>query len=128
MLSKNFYFSLAYVPDYPDYSFTFHRIRSYSVSQKANFWSLLKLLSSARMQSRYSISIYKSRLKLILIKRSTVAGRAVSESNFSMFDRCPTILIRVHTHKRNNQLINFYPTRPNILCLNRIENPLRQRF
>jgi hypothetical protein len=22
MLSKNFYFSLAYVPDYPDYSFT----------------------------------------------------------------------------------------------------------
>jgi len=36
-LSKNLYFSLAYVSDYPDYSFTFHRIRSYSVSQKANF-------------------------------------------------------------------------------------------
>jgi hypothetical protein len=34
---KIFYFSLAYVPNYPDYSFTFHRIRSYSVSQKANF-------------------------------------------------------------------------------------------
>jgi hypothetical protein len=32
MLSENFYFSLAYVPDYLDYSFTFHRIRSYSVS------------------------------------------------------------------------------------------------
>jgi hypothetical protein len=34
---KIFYFSLAYVPNYPDYSFMFHRIRSYSVSQKANF-------------------------------------------------------------------------------------------
>jgi hypothetical protein len=34
---KNFYFSLAYVPNYPDYSFTFHRIQGYSVSQKANF-------------------------------------------------------------------------------------------
>jgi hypothetical protein len=37
MLSENFYFSLAYVSDYPYYSYTFHRIRSYSVSQKAEF-------------------------------------------------------------------------------------------
>ena len=56
-------------------------------------------------KTRYSISIYKSRLKLILIKRSTVDGRAVSESNFSMFDRCPTILIRVRTLKRNTQYV-----------------------
>ena len=132
MLSKIFYFSLAYVPDYPDYSFTFHRIRSYSVSQRANFWSLLKLLSSARMQSRYSISIYKSRLKLILIKRSTVAGRAVSESNFSMFDRCPTILIWVHTHKRNNQYVVLWSnlTRLSLASLYpiRFQNQHRQRF
>jgi hypothetical protein len=32
MLSKNFSFSLAYVSDYPDYSFTFRRIRNYSIS------------------------------------------------------------------------------------------------
>jgi hypothetical protein len=37
MLGENFYFSLAYVSDYPDYSFTFHRTQSYSVSQKAEF-------------------------------------------------------------------------------------------
>jgi hypothetical protein len=37
MLSENFYFSLAYVSDYPYYSYTFHRIWSYSVSQKAEF-------------------------------------------------------------------------------------------
>jgi hypothetical protein len=37
MLSKNFYFSLAYVSNYPDYSYTFHRIQNFSVSQKAKF-------------------------------------------------------------------------------------------
>jgi hypothetical protein len=37
MLSENFYFSLTYVSDYLDYSYTFDRIRSYSVSQKAEF-------------------------------------------------------------------------------------------
>jgi hypothetical protein len=37
MLSENFYFSLAYVSDYLDYSFPFHQIRSYLVSQKAEF-------------------------------------------------------------------------------------------
>jgi hypothetical protein len=37
VLSENFYFSLTYVSDYPDYSFTFHRSRSYLVSQKAEF-------------------------------------------------------------------------------------------
>jgi hypothetical protein len=84
------------------------------------------------MQSRYSISIYKSRLKLILIKRSTVAGRVVSESNFSMFDRCPTILIRVHTHKRNNQYVVLWSnlTRLSLASLYpiRFQNQHRQRF
>jgi hypothetical protein len=84
------------------------------------------------MQSRYSISIYKSRLKLIWIKRSTVAGRAVSESNFSMFDRCPTILIWVHTHKRNNQYVVLWSnlTRLSLasLCPIRFQNQHRQRF
>jgi hypothetical protein len=37
MLSENFYFSLMYVSDYPDYSYTFHRIRSYSISRKTEF-------------------------------------------------------------------------------------------
>jgi hypothetical protein len=60
---------------------------------------------SKRMQTRWSVSNYKSRLKLILIKRSTVAGRAVSESNFSMFDRRPTILIRVRTLRRDTQFV-----------------------
>jgi hypothetical protein len=44
MLSENFYFSLAYVSDYPDYPFTIHRIRSYSVARNNQFWSVLKLL------------------------------------------------------------------------------------
>jgi hypothetical protein len=34
---KNSIFSLAYVSDYPNFSFTSHRIRSDSVSQKAEF-------------------------------------------------------------------------------------------
>jgi hypothetical protein len=46
MLSENFYFSLAYVSDSPDYSFTFHRTQSYSVSQKAEFGALLKTFIS----------------------------------------------------------------------------------
>jgi hypothetical protein len=37
MLSKNFYFSIMSISVYPDYSFIFHQIRSYSVSEKAEF-------------------------------------------------------------------------------------------
>jgi hypothetical protein len=44
MLSENFYFSLVYVSDYPNYPFTIHRIRSYSIARNGQNWSLLKLL------------------------------------------------------------------------------------
>jgi hypothetical protein len=41
---KIFYFSIVSISDYPDYSLTFHRIRSSSVSRKGRIWSLWKLL------------------------------------------------------------------------------------
>jgi hypothetical protein len=34
---KIFYFPIVSLSDYPNYSFTFHRIQNYSISQKANF-------------------------------------------------------------------------------------------
>jgi hypothetical protein len=37
MLSENFYFPIVSLSDYLDYSFTFHQIQSYSVSQKTKF-------------------------------------------------------------------------------------------
>jgi hypothetical protein len=58
-------------------------------------WSLLKLLFSARMQTHESISS-----KAHLIKRSTVASRAVSESNFSMFDLCPKINLSLYSQTK----------------------------
>jgi hypothetical protein len=36
MLSENFYFSLTYVSDYPDYSYTFDRIRSIQSHRRPN--------------------------------------------------------------------------------------------
>ena len=40
-----------------DYSFTLRRIRNYSISQKANFWSLLKLLFSTNAISIFNLDL-----------------------------------------------------------------------
>jgi hypothetical protein len=88
MLSENFYFSLAYVSDYPDYPFTIHRIRSYSIARNGRIWSLLKLLILTNTNSIIILNLSNSS-KAHLIKRSTAANRAVSDSDFSMFDLCP---------------------------------------
>jgi hypothetical protein len=92
MLSENFYFSLAYVSDYPDYSFTFYRIWSYSIARNIQFWSLLKLLildTNANSIINLNLSISS---KAHLIHRSTVASRAVYESDSSNLDLGLTIL------------------------------------
>ena len=131
MLSENFYFSLAYVSDYPDYPFTIHRIQSYSIARNNQFWSLLKLLFLGTNANSIIILNLSNSSKAHLIKRSTAASRAMSESNFSMFDPCPKINPTPYSQTECSicrPLINFYPTRPNTLCLNRIENPHRPRF
>jgi hypothetical protein len=46
MLSKNFYFSLAYASDYLDYSYTFHRILILFDLAEGQIWSLLKTFYS----------------------------------------------------------------------------------
>jgi hypothetical protein len=76
------------------------------------------------MRTRWSISIYKISSKAHLIKCSTVASRAMSESDSSTFYLCPAILSEsvlsniILSMSSSNQI---FPTRPNILCLNRIE-------
>jgi hypothetical protein len=92
MLSENFYFSLAYVSDYLDYSFTFHRIRSYLIARNNHIWSLLKLLilrTNANSIINLNLSISP---KAHLIQRSIVASRAVYESDSSNLDLGLTIL------------------------------------
>jgi hypothetical protein len=69
-----------------------HRIQSYSIARNDQIWSLLKLLFLGTNANSIIILNLSIPSKAHLIKRSTAASRAVSESNFSMFDRCPTIL------------------------------------
>jgi hypothetical protein len=92
MLSKNFSFSLAYVSDYPDYSFTFHRIQSYSISTNTEFGACWNFYFSERMQTRRSFSNYKSHPKLF----KSNSRRLLSDLSPNLiprnFDLCLTIL------------------------------------
>jgi hypothetical protein len=127
MLSENFYFSLAYVSDYPDYPFTIHRIRSYSIARNGRIWSLLKLLfldTNAKLdnQSRF-INLIWSSLNQTLDDCYLVWARV----NSSNVDLCLTILSEsvlsdgILDVSSSNQ---FYPTRLNISCSNRTQNPV----
>jgi hypothetical protein len=66
---------------------------------------MLKLLFLGTNANSMIILNLSNSSKARLIKRSTVASRAVSESDSSNLDRCPTILIRVRTRKRNTQYV-----------------------
>jgi hypothetical protein len=104
-----------------------HRIRSYSIARNNQFWSVLKLLFSERMQTRWSISIYKSHLKLFK-----------STSRRPLFDLSPSPIPRTSIDVRLfypspysptecsicRPLINSYSTRPNISCLDWTQNPV----
>jgi hypothetical protein len=93
---------------------------------EGQIWSLLKLLSSARMQTRRSFSNYKSHLKLIK-----------SNSRRLLFGLSPSLIFRTLIYIRLfysdpysqteysicRPLNQFYPFRPNIFCPNRIHNP-----
>jgi hypothetical protein len=83
MLTENFSFSLAYVSDYPDYPFTIHRIRSYSIVRNNQFWSVLNFYFTERMETRKSFSNYKSHLKLFK-----------SNSQRLLFDLSPSLIPR----------------------------------
>jgi hypothetical protein len=101
------------------------------ISRTAKFGACKNFCFSARMRNSRIILDLSNSSKAHLIKYSTAASRAMSESNFSMFDLCPKINLTPYSQTECSicrPLINFYPTRPNTLCLNRIENPLRPRF
>jgi hypothetical protein len=103
-----------------------HRIRSYSIARNNQFWSVLKLLFSEQMQTRWSISIYKSHQKLFK-----------SNSRRPLFDLSPSpiprtsIDVRLFYPSPYSQTeysicrppINSYSTQPNISCPNQIQNP-----
>jgi hypothetical protein len=72
---------------------------------EGQIWSMLKLLFLGTNANSMIILNLSNSSKARLIKRSTVASRAVSESDSSNLDRCPTILIRVRTRKRNTQYV-----------------------
>jgi hypothetical protein len=68
-----------------------HRIQSYSIARNGRIWSLLKLLFLGTNANSVIILNLSNSYKAHLIKRSTAASRAVSDSDFSMFDLCPKI-------------------------------------
>jgi hypothetical protein len=67
-------FSLVYVSDYPNFSFTSHQLLF--LGTNANSVIILNLSNSSKAH---------------LITRSIDASRAVSDSDFSMLDLCPKI-------------------------------------
>jgi hypothetical protein len=58
---------------------------------EGRIWSLLKLLFLGTNANSIIILNLSNSSKAHLIKRSTAASRAVSDSDFSMFDLCPKI-------------------------------------
>jgi hypothetical protein len=126
MLSENFYFSLAYVPDYPDYSFTFHRIRSYSVSQKAN----LEPVKTFNSRHEYELDNPSRIINLIWSSFKSNSWQLLFGLSPILI---PRMLIYVWLFYLNpysqteysicHPLINSYSTRPNISYPNRTQNP-----
>jgi hypothetical protein len=94
---------------------------------EGQFWSLLKLLFSARMQTRWSISIYKSHLKLFKLN----SRQLLSDLSPSPIPRT-SIDVQLFYSSPYSQtecsicrpLINSYSTRPNISCLDWTQNPV----
>jgi hypothetical protein len=104
MLSKNFYFSIVPISVYQAFSWKFTEFRVNRSRETANFWSVLKLLFLGTNANSIIILNLSNSSKARLIKRSTSASRAVSDSDFSMFDLCPK-LIRLRTLRRNTQYV-----------------------
>jgi hypothetical protein len=95
---------------------------------EGRIWGLLKLLilgTNANSIINLNLSISS---KAHLIQRSTVASRAVYESDSSTFDLCPNFNPNPYSQMEYSvcrPLINSYSTQHSILSLNRIQNPLR---
>jgi hypothetical protein len=127
MLSENFYFSIVSISVYKAFSWKFTESRSYSIARNDQIWSLLKLLFLGTNANLIIILNLSNSSKAHLIKRSTTASRAVSDSDFSMFDRCPKVNPTPYSQTESSvcrPLINSYSTRPNISCPNRTQNPV----
>jgi hypothetical protein len=80
-------------------------ISDFTRSPEGQIWSLLKLLFLRTNANSIIILNLSNSSKAHLIKRSTAASRAVSDFDFSMFDLCPVILIRVRTLKQNTRYV-----------------------
>jgi hypothetical protein len=84
---------------------------------EGRIWSLLKLLFLGTNANSIIILNSSNSSKARLIKRSTAASRAVSDSDFSMFDLCPKINSTPYSHTEysvRRPLIISYSTRSNI--------------
>ena len=91
MLSKNFYFPIVPISVYQAFSWKFTEFRVNRSRETANFWSVLKLLFLRTNANSIIILNLSNSSKARLSKRSTTASRAVSDSDFSMFDLSPKI-------------------------------------
>jgi hypothetical protein len=77
MLSKNFYFSLAYVSNYPNYSYTFHRILSFQSHQRPNLepiktfvsWSKCKFKIQYRLATSVQTHLFRLSIVVMLSNR-----------------------------------------------------------
>ena len=87
------------------------------ISRKAEFGACLKLLFLGTNANSIIILNLSNSSKAHLIKRSTAASRAVSDSDFSMFDLCPKINPTPYSQTEYSvcrPLINSYSTQPSI--------------
>ena len=108
-----------------------HRIQSYSIARNDQIWSLLKLLFLGTNANSIIILHLSNSSKAHLIKRSTAASRAVSDSDFSMFDLCPKINPTPYSQTECSicrPLINFIRLGQISHVRTELKTPYRQRF
>ena len=105
MLSENFYVSLTYVSDYPDYSYTFDQSQELFDREKQPILEPVKTFYfSERMQTRKSSSDYKPHLKLFKSNSRRLLfdlSSSLIPRTWSMFD----YFTRIRTLTQNTQSV-----------------------
>jgi hypothetical protein len=127
MLSENFYFSIVSISVYQAFSWKFTEFGVIRSRETTNFGSVLKLLFLGTNANSIIILNLSNSSKAHLIKRSTAASRAVSDSDFSMFDLCPKINPTPYFQTECSicrHQINFIRLGQISLCPNRTQNPV----
>jgi hypothetical protein len=98
---------------------------------EGQIWSLLKLLFLGTNANSIIILNLSNSSKARLIKRSTAASRAVSDSDFSMFDLCPKFNPTPYSQTEClicRHQINFFRLGQISHVRTELKTPYRQRF